>query len=1100
MTLDTHQTRAVKVRHNVVVSAGAGSGKTRVLTERYMDLLRNGEAGVPDILALTFTRKAAAEMFGRIYRSLREEVQNRPDLQIELDRFDEARIATIDSFCAGILRDGYARFGLPARVESDNQRYLREARRQAMAFLLRTRNDPVIAAFVRQYGMEGTIDQLILPLITEHIHLSRNESFRHDSEKQQRWLADRLTRIEGDIDTLIDRIEHLQPGSPSGISAREGCLVRRGNCEHLLAFLQGVRKTFGKKGDSEELKEVLNLLLEKKSGRDGGLLAEWEAIRRTRERTDELTHLFDLLDELRTTVLLERRASGVLGHQEVMEMAVRILTEDGELRTLYAEQFRFIMIDEFQDNNETQRDLLFLLACSPDISSSSIHPGKLFFVGDQKQSIYRFRGADVAVFRKLNDDIATSLSADLQSEATIELPANYRSSPGLIDFFNTLFPFVFGEAQEPYEAEFAPLEAGNTDVGDDGFPVTVAWVPQKMDNPGDDPGDETRYVDGTYAEGGWIADEIAAMIGHGEFRPGEIAILLRSSAGQQVYERMLRRRGIPYQTQAVRSLFTEAPAHDLYALLQLQFYPEDQEALVTYLRSPLVMLSDTALVRVMRQNPEDSIFSVPEGTTDEDAKKLEHAGTLYRWVKDRLDRIPLYQIIRGIWDEGGYRYAILHRASDHAYLEHYDYLFSLALQFEDRPAVEFVDFLREQMGDTAKLDELDNVPRTDAVQLMTIHKSKGLQFPVVFIADCDRRVQERSELLWNDPELGVTVRLPSREPGDTSMNVIESHAREEERRRSDAELKRLLYVAATRAERKLYCTASIRRSERGSSLFSLLRNAMGLDVTTGVFREEFPAHTDLRAIPPMTEEELRSVALPQGARRGRTDAATLLQNATVSLRPGRRVFFSPTVLNGLWNTEVTAGGDDPVYAAALGTLTHRLLELRLGGEGPEVVREWTPLRPDVSAILQDVESLDMRRSMCQESWEMAAGFLGSELYRDMVRATDSTRIHRELPFLLKHGSPPRFFHGTMDMVVERAGEVHVIDFKTNRHKNPDEYLPQMAVYRTAAQHLFGPEVSVSVHLFYLRFRESVDMQADLDDILSSGDLPADWDVGVQFEL
>jgi ATP-dependent exoDNAse (exonuclease V) beta subunit len=1107
--LDAHQLRAVQVRHNVVVSAGAGSGKTRVLTERYMDLLRNGEAGVPEILTLTFTRKAAAEMFGRIYHSLNREVREHPELRRELDRFDEARISTIDSFCAGILRDGVARFGLPPRVESDNRRLNREARRQALAFLLRHGNDPGISAFVRQYGMDGTLEQLLLPLITGHIHISRDRSFMDDFDSQQKWLVERQKRVEEEVDRLLERVEQLQPGSAGGVSAKEGCLARRGNCTDLYAFLMGVRKNFGKKGDSEELKEVLNLLVQKNSGRNTGLLVDWDEIGRTRQRAAEQAHLFGLLDDLRAEVLSERRASGILGHQEVMELAVRILREDEELRTLYADQFRYIMIDEFQDNNETQRDLLFLLAHT----AGSTDPEKLFFVGDQKQSIYRFRGADVAVFRRLKDDVAASLPSELRNEASIDLPTNYRSSPGLIEFFNTLFPRVFGDAAESYEAEFAPLEAGTGETTDPETPVTVAWVPRTGET--DDEGEEegtpggTRFVDSTYAEGAWIADEIDRLTADGTYRPGDIAILLRSSAGQQVFERMLRRKGVPYQTQAVRSLFTEAPANDLYALLQLQFYPEDREALAAYLRSPLVMLSDNALVRVMAQDGEVSLCDVPEGIAEEDEEKLRQGQALFEWVRDRLDRIPLYQIIRGIWDEGGYRYAILHRASDHAYLEHFDYLFSLALQFEDRPAVEFVDFLREQMGDTAKLDEMDNVPRSDAVQLMTIHKSKGLQFAVVFVADCDRRVQERADLLWNDPELGVTVRLPVEEPGDTSVNVIERHAREEERRRSDAELKRLLYVAVTRAERKLYCTASIRRGERGSSLLWLLRSALGLDLSSGTIGEEFRSIAVGRTIPAMTEEELRSVAVPQGARRGRSDGTELFRTAAVTSRRTRRAFVTPTAFNHLLMSEVPDGsaelgeaesGPEAGDAAELGTLTHKLLELLLGGDGPVDSRLWTPDRSDVRAILREVEPVDRREELCRESWDMARGFLESDLYRNVVGSPATREVHRELPFLLKHGDPPRFFHGTMDMVVEQIGAVHVIDFKTNRHMNPREYRGQMGVYRTAAKHLFGPEVSVSVHLFYLRFRESAELQEDLEEILVSGDLPADWDVGVQSEL
>ena len=1167
MALDADQRRAVEVRHNVVVAAGAGSGKTRVLTERYMAILRNGEAGVPEILALTFTRKAAAEMFGRIYRSLTEEVQADPALQRELDRFDEARISTIDSFCAGILRDGAARFGLPAVVQSDDRQLMREARRQALGFVLSKGEDPGMAAYIRQYGVDGTVDNLLLPLITEHIRLSREGTFREDFEVQQEWLARRTDDIETEVDRIVDHVQGLSPGSPSGVAGRDGCVARRGRYAELYEFLMGLRKSFGTKGDSAELKDALNLLLEKRSGRNRGLLAEWEEIRRTRERTPELEHLFELFDELGTTVRAERRASGLVGHQEVMELAVRLLREDAELRRLYADQFRFIMIDEFQDNNETQRDLLFLLA-DPGHGSTSIDSGKLFFVGDQKQSIYRFRGADVAVFRRLATDIAGSLPPENRQDARIDLPTNYRSAPELIDFFNKLFPVVFGEATEPYEAEFAPLEAGadtpkRSDqstgdavghaVGHDAghppdSPVTIAWVPAKKDLiaenvDGDEGTEESGVVDGTYAEGGWIADEIDRLISGrddapGTYRPGDIAILLRSSAGQQMYERMLRRKGIPYQTQAVRSLFTEAPANDLYALLQLQFYPTDREALVTYLRSPLVMLSDSALVRVVRRTDGAELFDPLPELAAEDAAKLRQAARLYQNVGNRLDRVPLTEVVRSIWDEGGYRYALLHRSSDHAYLEHYDYLFSLALRFADRPAVEFVDFLREQMGDTEKLDELDSVPPGNAVQLMTIHKSKGLQFPVVFVADCDRQLQQRGELIWNNSELGVTVRLPARRPGETTTNVIETHSRDEEQRRTEAELKRLLYVAATRVEERLYFTAALRSRSAGLSFFRLLRDALPLDtdrrpadrrpaggLSAGAV---FGTSVSLAEIPPMTEQELRSVAVPQGARRRRIDAQALYKNSTSRPLRTRRVDMSPTFLNQVWAdaesaqaAEVGAAGAGEAVGAGeagraeaatgdaaeltqgsltLGSLTHHLLELRLNQAdhdttGPIDIDRWNPDHPDLRHMLRNVDDHEERLHLCRESWELAEGFFNSSIYREVVRGAHVVKLHTELPFLLRWGEPTRFFNGKMDLVVEAADSVDVVDFKTDHLQNPETYGPQMAVYRTAAAQLFGKPVTV--HLYYLRFNESVIVDTDLDEILSSPVLPPGWDDGEQ---
>ena len=443
-TLDAQQQRAVEVRHNVVVSAGAGSGKTRVLTERYMALLREESAGVSEILALTFTRKAAAEMFSRIYRMLRDEAADSPVLQRALHRFDEARISTIDSFCAGILRDGAARFGLPARVETDDRRFVRVARRHAMSFLMDYGDEPGVAGFLRQYGIDGTTERLLIPLITRYIRIADDRRFIDHYAAQQRWLEEQKQTVEAEIDAVIGRVRQLTPGSPSAVSAHEGCLARDGDYAELHTFLQGVKKTFGSKGDAQALKEELNRLLEKKNGTQRGLLPDWYAMTRTQARAEELQNLYERFDDLRERVLAERRATGLLSHQDVMELAVQILRDDPEIRRVYRNQFRFIMIDEFQDNNAGQRDLLFLLADSGDSpgipSVDRLEPSKLFFVGDQKQSIYRFRGADVSVFRRLSDDVAASLPTDHRAESELELATNYRSEPALISFFNALFP------------------------------------------------------------------------------------------------------------------------------------------------------------------------------------------------------------------------------------------------------------------------------------------------------------------------------------------------------------------------------------------------------------------------------------------------------------------------------------------------------------------------------------------------------------------------------------------------------------------------------------------------------------------------------------
>jgi len=1149
MVLDHDQQRAVDVRHNVVVSAGAGSGKTRVLAERYLSIIREGSAGVPQILALTFTRKAAAEMYSRIYTGLQEGAGRYPSFLRELSRFDEARIATIDSFCAAILRDGAHRFGLPPVVTSDDAELARATRRQAMEFLLRNGDEAPLTDFVRKYGIDGTIEKLLAPLIVDHIGLVDSGTFTDDLEEQLEWLTQRREQIEAEVDEIVDRADGYDVGSPSGIEARKGILRWRGDYGGLRDFLETTGRNIGSRGDAPLLKEEMNRLLDKSRPRRSGLLADWHAIRRTREREGDLRRLYTLLDELRRTVVDERRTTGLLSFRDIMDAAVRLLAEDLELRRVYAEQFRYIMIDEFQDNNAGQRDLLFLLADArgtPGVpEAEQIDPDKLFFVGDQKQSIYRFRGADVSVFRSLSDEVARSLPEESRREALIELPRNYRSEPLLITFFNRLFPAVFASAEEAYEAEFSGLEIPEIERSGPGTPgITVAWVPVDRDE-----GDEdVDYADGKYAEAGWIAGEIDRLIHREGHDPGDIAILLRSSAGQQVYERMLRRQGIPYRTGAVRSLFTEAPASDIYSLLQLVYYPDDRDALVAYLRSPLVMLSDAGIVRTLPRAAEESRSGTPppgesrgamqppglagappDGMSSDDREKLVAAGDLYREIASLLDRVPVYEVIRRIWDEGGYRYAILHRSSDHSYMEHMEYLFALALRFQGRSAIEFVDFLREQMGETEKQDELEDGGAEGAVQVMTIHKSKGLEFPIVFVADSDRRLTQRSDLIWHDDTYGVTVRLPETAPSGESFNVIENHAREEEERRSVAELKRLLYVAATRAETRLYFTAALRSGSRGTSLFQLLGDALGFQPETGTIDPAFTGMVIPTVIPPMTEDELRGVAIPQGAERRRTEAIALLNSAGVPRRTRRIVDTTPSGVNrmkrradvaayggtvgvaGEASVETSYGIEDDhgdTDATVLGTLVHRLLELRISATvaGPVTARtsgapviteeQWRPEHQEVRSILWRVEDADEQLSMCRTSWDLSERFLTSSFWKDFQASGNDRSVVCEVPFYLRAGDPALYLNGKIDLVIEYADRVEIVDFKSDREILPEHYEMQMAVYRRAAEELYGK--AGSVHLFYLRTGEAIRVDADLEALLEGIDLSAVDDDGVSF--
>lgn len=1071
MELDRDQLAAVRMRRNVVVSAGAGSGKTSVLTERFVDLVLSGAARVPEILALTFTRKAATEMFGRIHAALLDRVRTQPEIESALVAFDEAQISTIDSFCAMVLRDGATGLGLPSVFEVAEKGVHRSNEIAAARFLAEHSEHPILARFVRHYGIDSVLENLLIPFLDRHARLSRPIDFVELNHRRARWLSERLAETERLIDVEVAGAL-ASPPEDSYFSEIHETLGRCVGDYAAIGALLG-RVDFRKGKRNAETTAFKALLRERLLDKRNGLLERRTAYRETLDTEGDARALHELLAGWQEVVLADRRRSGSLGYQEIMELAVEALRTFPDLLSSYRRRFRYIMIDEFQDNNRAQRDLLFLLAGDPERAGSDVptpdelDPSKLFFVGDQKQSIYRFRGADVRVFKHLAEEIGHSVA----------LVHNYRSEPKLIEFFNRFFPRVFAGAEEEYEAAFEALQHRDTPRNDDRCAITVARVAV---NP-----IEGDWAENTYAEGEWIAEEIISLVADHGYRGEEIAILLRSSGKQQHYERMLRRHGIPYQTQILRSLFLEAPAADLYALLQLHYYPRDRSAYATVLRSPFVMASDDALWRVMKAGHHEP-FAAIEGLLQRDRDRFVVGRDLLSILDRSLDRRPLYLVLEDLWKRSGYRYAILSRASDHGYLEHFDYLLTIAQSYEERPAIEFVEFLRRELGRSEKIDEIDAPRRAGAVQIMTIHKAKGLEFPVVFVADCDSRPAADRSILSVHDDIGLTIRIPPAEPGDSAHNVFASHADEEERAQEVAERKRLLYVAATRAETRLYFTASLRERKRseGESLWEMISSATGLTDDTLRPTVEFDQYVEVREIGPLAEERLRD-RVSGSSRKARSEWAGLPDEVeVVDYRP-IAIETSPTAINealmiarGTWEGNVGDDtGDAPARgdARALGSLTHTLLELRMR-EG--MTRErWLAVPFEVESTIGDVEN---GRELLEEAWELSESFIGSEL-RARLAALD-LRFEQPFLFALGEGGVRRYVRGQFDLVALGPDVVHVVDFKTDRAIDAAHYDGQMAIYIEAARALHALPVELS--LFALRDARAIPTAPDLDAVLA----------------
>lgn len=1123
--LNNAQKAAVDVRRNAVVTAGAGSGKTRVLAERYLALVEEGTP-VEQILCLTFTRKAAAEMYERIYRSLLDRQEDSQAARRAVREFEKAQISTLDSFSGRIVRSAALQFGLNPDFAVDEEELRRLMEGESLRFLLRHGETEPMQALMTARGFDGVWRELLLSLAMRHFSLAREDSLTASIPKQRAALARAMRELLDKISGHTRTIAGLDPADgklvADAISAAESLGLQGGAISQDDIEQQCRRMERGE--DQQELlawiwqlTTTLEGISKPGQGKKEGILLLKESVDALREECEQLRQigvyldtfvpgLMELLEEFRHQVRQVKRTRGCLSYQDVVELSIAALKEDPELRAFYKSRFSRIMIDEFQDNNNDQRELLFLLSEAPGTltdgipEAASLAPEKLFFVGDEKQSIYRFRGADVSVFKGLSEELS------LAGGRSLELAVNYRSEPRLIEGFNALFEAVFGEPEEPFDARFQPLRPRT-----EADPLPSRLQLALLDGNSRDPQEDLTNAE---SEAFWIARTIKEILGDTEFRirdrgsgelrrptPGDMAVLFRSTGNQYALERMLRLHDIPYGSQSIRSFYIEAPAYDIYAFLQTLIYPEDRLAYATLLRSPFLSAGDDTVLELLF--PGGEAFSQdPDLITDPgDRRKYERLRKRREEAMELVDRRPTTELIDFLWYDLGYRELLLSEPMNHPYLEHYDYLFQLAKRFEDRPIEEFLRSLRGSLGEFERLEDLEIPQGEGRVQLLTIHKSKGLEFPVVFVMDIGNTGgNNRGPGYFVSEEYGLLLditqdplsRFPFRKANKNPGNYFVKRAQEKEKLQAEAELRRLLYVAATRAESHLYFTGYLHsrntKSEEGSSMLQLLAQALKIDLkeaaTNGLPENGLAGRMTITEIEPVKREAYHREFGKQ--RRSGDSARQLYAGSEVVEEAMVRRRILPSEFNSfalaraeeaapedasadaglgpLFAAGASAAGESPSagrspgaggtggWERAMGTLTHRIIELEIQrvrtGAAGEPDPEW------VTGLLKGA-SLEEVEAALAEARGMAARFFHSELWHSLEGAQ---RIETELSVLARYDHPvygELLLQGQFDLYAEIDGRCEVIDFKTDQDLRPEEYSYQLSLYREAAEALSG---------------------------------------------
>ena len=461
-----------------------------------------------------------------------------------------------------------------------------------------------------------------------------------------------------------------------------------------------------------------------------------------------------------------------------------LLRDEPAIRERESWRFRSVLVDEFQDTNRLQCELIDLLATED-----------LFFVGDEFQSIYRFRHADVEVFRERRE----------ASGGVLALTENYRSRPEVLEVINHLFSSDFGDA-------FRPLSAAGR-FEDPAFGPAVELLVT----------DKASYKDtGIHwraAEAKHVAERMKELVDSGEATPGEIVLLFAAGTDARIYEQELRALGLPTFRATGRDYYHQQQVVDLLGYLRLLHNRYDDEALVTVLASPFVGVSNNGLLHLRRAAEKRPLFcglekSVPEALSERDSQLIRAFRQRYDRLAVLAARSSLERLCERIITEHDYDLAVLAQWDGRRRYANLRKLARLARSYEELrgPDVEgFVRFVREL--DTVGASELEAVAEeegTDVIRLLTIHGAKGLEFKVVVVADAGRHgaARDADEILClPDGRLGFRVADPS--TGKRRPTSDYQEVKEAEDEASEAERRRLYYVAMTRAIDRLIVSGSI---------------------------------------------------------------------------------------------------------------------------------------------------------------------------------------------------------------------------------------------------------------------------------------------------
>ncbi len=1123
--LTTKQREAVTRRDgSLLITAGAGAGKTSVLVERFVCAVL--EDGLPPgrILAITFTDRAAAELRERVRARFQELGEREAARDVE-----NAFLSTFHGFCLRVLRAHPLAAGVDPNFRVLEEGLAGRLRRQAFSSSLDAHlvehGEPVVD-LLAAYGADR-VRSMILDI---------HEELRSRGEREPRLPS---ATVEDSIQSAAEALSSASTQAAvevhRALSEKPGARLELsiGKLERALDLLQ--RSAGTQDNDPPAPGELSELKL---PGGAASALAGpgCEAYRTALERYTRVCvdtraasacELLDgLLERFSRSYAELKRVRGVLDFDDLELQAGALLRREKHIRESWSERFQMLMVNEFQDSNQRQLEIL-----------TALERENLCVVGDELQAIYGFRHADVSLFRERRGILA-------ERDGTVTLAHNFRGRASLLHAINAVFSRRFGDQytalipgrEEPQDDNDEPLlelllsdKRAHEQPDRDRFGCQPATA--------DDPQTPPAVAAWRWAEAQMLAGRVADLIETSAVKPGEVVVLLRALGDVGVYERALASQGVA-TIAAVGGFWSHQQVGDLLCYLRALANPLDELSLISTLACPLVGVSSDGLASLTRAARSagcglwETVAAIDEhpdaSLTPRERASLARFSDHFSRERANAPRRPIAQLIERAVAFSDYERHILEQDWGQRRLANVHKLTRLAHLFEAEEGRDLRGFLDHvaELQDGLQGGEPD-APVADeepsAVRLMSIHAAKGLEFPVVCLPDLGRAPNLRAQDLLVDPSRdggGMGLRLVSLD-GSESMPALDYQRLLQRRRAAEAlEEQRIIYVAMTRARERLLLSAAVDFENWPADTFSApsigwlapallpdlsalldgdqqttvqqVPDGDGARVRCWVRRGDeslpFTAHSSARLSQGTDDRPTLEGSGQTGATRTHgqlslpgmhtADAVARFPNRPRTLtysslakfeRCGYRYYLEDVL--GLPERQEKTDGHGGMRGRSRGQIVHRLLE-RIDYRDPQLLEP-----SDVLATAAEL-ALTVGQGEGRELAALLAEMMASELAKRLATAL---WISREQPFAFAPRGIEELATGTLDLSArDRDGGWLVVDYKSDRVGQGEDleglvrrkYATQRLLYGLAALHGGAPTVEV-VHWFLERPRDWV---------------------------